>query len=176
MSTMAVPTWIVMVTKKIINTRVVLGTNQITTIIIMLVISWEVLGFKQIIKITTSITMWVMHSIVFAIVVIWATLVKIVTTYHELQRTTAVAVMNHTYNNFSLPGFQCTAATSQVICPPDNLSYSELYLMVSLFKWNIKKITVPQRYRIIFVLVNIYLLILFYFLFYTLQQWAMTSS
>lgn len=134
MSTMAVPTWIVMVTKKIINTRVVLGTNQITTIIIMLVISWEALGFKQIIKITTSITTWIMHSIVFAIVVTWATLVKIVTTYHELQRTTAVAVINHTHNNFSFPGFQCTAATPQVIYPPDNLSYSELYLMVSLFK------------------------------------------
>ena len=159
---MSVTTWVVMVTKQIINTWVILGTNQINSIIKMVVTTWVVMVTKQtittwvvlrikkfinqIIKIATSITIYVMHGIGVVIVVTGETLVKIVATciiynngqemanYHKLQCTSAVSGMNHAHIDLSFSGFQCTAATPQIIYPHSNISFSELYLMVPLFR------------------------------------------
>lgn len=85
---MAVTTWVEMVTKQIITTWVVPRTNQIITIIKMVVNTnnyyLSTIRFKkiikQVIKLATSVTTWVMPGIGFVIVFTGETLVKIVAT------------------------------------------------------------------------------------------------
>ena len=171
LSTMAVTKWVEMVTKQIITTWVVPRTNQIITIIKMVVntrvvmvtkqtiTTWVLLGFKkimkQVIKLVTSVATWVMPGIGFVTVFTGETLVKIVATciiYNMVKKWQTItnysrhkqfqAWIMHIMTFFL--GFQCTTVTPPIIYPHNNLSFTELYLMVPLLGWNIKMNTVQQ--------------------------------
>ena len=167
LSTMAVTTWVEMVTKQIITTWVVPRTNQIITIIKMVVNTnnyyLSTIRFKkiikQVIKLATSVTTWVMPGIGFVIVFAGETLVKIVATciiYNMVKKWQTVtnysrhkqfqAWIMHIMTFFL--GFQCKTVTPPIIYPHNNLSFTELYLMVPLLRWNIKMTTV-QHYTFV---------------------------
>ena len=114
---------------------------------------------KQVIKLATSVTTWVMPGIGFVIVFAGETLVKIVATciiYNMVKKWQTVtdysrhkqfeAWIMHIMTFFL--GFQCKTVTPPIIYPHNNLSFTELYLMVPLLRWNIKMTTV-QHYTFV---------------------------